>query len=128
MIIWSATERASRRAESSGIVLGVVDDLDLKPEPGQLGPGDALILYTDGVVELRTSDLETGISAMEQRLERVQRTRGSRRLAEDLLAAAHGNEDDQTVVVIRYEPLESAVTPRRPTAPGPKPAERRSVS
>ena len=62
------------------------------------------MLYTDGVVELRTSDLETGISALEQRLERVERTRGSRRLAEDLLAAAHGNEDDQTVVVIRFEP------------------------
>ena len=85
-----------------------------------LGPGDALVLYTDGVVELRTSDLETGISALEQRLERVQRTRGSRRLAEDLLAAAHGNEDDQTVVVIRYEPPDergdaAAAAARRPT-------------
>jgi hypothetical protein len=110
VIIWDASERASRRAASSGIVLGVVDNLDLRPELGSLGPGDALVLYTDGVVELRTADLESGISAMEQRLERVQRTRGSRRLAQDLLAAAHGNEDDQTVVVIRFEPQENATS------------------
>ena len=105
VIIWDAAERTSRRAQASGIVLGVVADLDLHPAAGVLEPGDALVLYTDGVVELRTSDLETGISAMEQRLERVERVRGSRRLAEDLLAAAHGNDDDQTVVVIRYEPI-----------------------
>ena len=110
VIIWDASERASRRADSSGIVLGVVDHLDLRPQRGTFGPGDALVLYTDGVVELRTADLESGISAMEQRLERVQRTRGSRRLAQDLLAAAHGNEDDQTVVVIRFEPHETATS------------------
>ena len=83
---------------------------------GSIGPGDALILYTDGVVELRTSDLETGIVAMEERLERVQRLRGSRHLAEDLLAAAQGNDDDQTVVVIRFEPQPAAVTPGRSAA------------
>lgn len=116
VIIWSATERASHRAQSTGIVLGVVDDLDLRPTYGSIGPGDALILYTDGVVELRTSDLETGIVAMEERLERVQRLRGSRHLAEDLLAAAQGNDDDQTVVVIRFEPQPAAVTPGRSAA------------
>jgi hypothetical protein len=116
VVIWDAARRQTRRAQSSGIVLGVVDQLVLKPTTGTLGPGDALVLYTDGVVELRTSDLETGISALEQRLERVERTRGSRRLAADLLAAAHGNEDDQTVVVIRFEPQAAAVSPRRATA------------
>jgi serine phosphatase RsbU (regulator of sigma subunit) len=100
VIVWSGGERRSWRAESSGIVLGVVDDLDLHPTGGTLDPGDALVLYTDGVVEVRTSDLETGICALEERLERVERVRGTPRLAEDLLAAAHGNEDDQTVVVI----------------------------
>jgi hypothetical protein len=108
VIIWSAADRASHRAASSGIVLGVVDELDLKPTNGVLEPGDALVLYTDGVVEVRTSDLETGIAALERRLERVERLRGSRRLAEDLLAAADGDDDDQTVVVVRYEPQGAA--------------------
>jgi hypothetical protein len=127
VLVWNAAERASHRAQATGIVLGVVPDLELVPTIGTLGPGDALVLYTDGIVELRTSDLESGISAMEQRLERVERLRGSRRLAEDLLAAAHGSDDDQTVVVIRFEPQGEPVTPARggeesAVTPGPEAA------
>jgi Stage II sporulation protein E (SpoIIE) len=103
-IIWGAKPQASRRSDSSGIVLGVVDDLDLKPISGVLAPGDALVLYTDGVVESRTTDLETGIVALEERLAHVESVRGSRRLAEDLLEGARGNDDDQTVVVIWADP------------------------
>jgi serine phosphatase RsbU (regulator of sigma subunit) len=100
VLIWTAAAGGTHRSESSGIVLGVVDHLDLKPGAGVLAPGDALVLYSDGVVEERSTDLETGISALERRLARVETAKGSRRLAEDLLAAAHGNDDDQTVVVI----------------------------
>jgi Stage II sporulation protein E (SpoIIE) len=109
VIIWSTRSRATRRALSTGIVLGVVDELDLKPDGGVLVDGDALVLYTDGVVEMRSSDLESGIVTLEQRMARSQRARGSRRLAADLLAAAPGNEDDQTVVVIWYENAEVGV-------------------
>ena len=40
-----------RLTTARGIVLGVVADLRLVPERGTLRPGDALMLYTDGLVE-----------------------------------------------------------------------------
>lgn len=43
-----------------GIVLGVVGDLRLVPERGTLRPGDALMLYTDGLVEAPGRDIDYG--------------------------------------------------------------------
>lgn len=45
-----------RKLGSSGYVLGVFDDANLTEHEDRLAPGDTLVLYTDGVVEGRTSD------------------------------------------------------------------------
>jgi hypothetical protein len=116
VIIWSAGAAASRRSTSTGIVLGVVENLDVVPDRGVLGDGDALILYTDGVVEVRSIDLETGIVTLERRLAHAERARGSRRLAADLLATAPGNDDDQTVVVLWTERTAQQAGPTRSNA------------
>ena len=39
---------------SSGTVLGVVEDIDVTEDEVRLGPGDALVFYTDGVTERRS--------------------------------------------------------------------------
>lgn len=44
-----------------GMALGILATPDLDISEGVLGPGDALLFYTDGVVESRTSDLDVGI-------------------------------------------------------------------
>lgn len=44
-----------------GMAIGIMPDPDLTVSEGVLRPGDALLFYTDGVVESRTSDLDTGI-------------------------------------------------------------------
>ncbi len=43
-----------------GIVLGVVPDLRCVPAHGSLRPGDALMLYTDGLVEAPGRDIDVG--------------------------------------------------------------------
>jgi hypothetical protein len=47
-----------------GIVLGVVTDLRSRPERGMLRPGDALMLYTDGLIEVPGRDIDAGIDRL----------------------------------------------------------------
>jgi hypothetical protein len=53
-----------RITKARGIVLGVVEDTRSVPEHGQLRPGDALMLYTDGLVEAPGRDIDSGISGL----------------------------------------------------------------
>ena len=50
--------------QARGIVLGVVPDLRQDAEHGTLRPGDALMLYTDGVVEQPGRDIDVGIDRL----------------------------------------------------------------
>jgi Stage II sporulation protein E (SpoIIE) len=47
-----------------GIVLGVVPDMRSRPERGLLRPGDALMLYTDGLIEAPGRDIDAGIDRL----------------------------------------------------------------
>jgi len=53
-----------RLTQARGIVLGVVPDLRDVPEHGTLRPGDALMLYTDGLVEVPGRDIDVGIDRL----------------------------------------------------------------
>ncbi len=70
----------------------------------ELQPGSVLVLYTDGLVESRRSDLAAGIEAL---MAAVPATPGELdRLAELLLAARPdtANEDDIAMLLVRWEP------------------------
>ncbi len=45
-----------------GTALGVVDEPQLDVSDGVLAPGDALIFYTDGVIERPDADIDSGIT------------------------------------------------------------------
>ncbi|UNS96190.1 serine/threonine-protein phosphatase [Streptomyces tubbatahanensis] len=87
-----------------GMMLGVLADAAYTTNTAQLHPGDLLLLYTDGVVERRGSDLETGSAAL---LEAVRTWEAKGRLAESAAErlVAHllgpGAEDDATVLAIQ---------------------------
>jgi Stage II sporulation protein E (SpoIIE) len=53
-----------RLTGARGIVLGVVAELRSQPEHGSLRPGDALMLYTDGLVEVPGRDIDAGIDRL----------------------------------------------------------------
>jgi hypothetical protein len=53
-----------RLISARGIVLGVVPDLRSRPATGCLRPGDALMLYTDGLVEGPGRDIDAGIDRL----------------------------------------------------------------
>ena len=44
-----------------GTALGVIEDPEFASSDGVLAPGEALLFYTDGVVESRRADIEDGI-------------------------------------------------------------------
>ncbi|MDQ3607419.1 MAG: SpoIIE family protein phosphatase, partial [Actinomycetota bacterium] len=48
------------RLEAPGTLIGVLETLELHDVEARLGPGDALVLYTDGVTEARTREGRLG--------------------------------------------------------------------
>ena len=83
-----------------GPLLGVIDDADFPREEGMLRRGDALVLYSDGVIEARDTALVDGIDRMLGRAESYV-TKGFEGLAQRLCdQAAAGHGDDRAVVTI----------------------------
>jgi PAS domain S-box-containing protein len=95
-------------AGSPGTLLGVVADPDITEERVLLGPGDALVLYTDGVVEASPSDEAFGDQRLIELLAGCAGLAASRiaeAIEQQALATAHGRlRDDVAVVVARVEP------------------------
>jgi hypothetical protein len=84
----------------NGPLLGVLEREAFPRTHGQLARGDALLLYTDGVIETRTRDLTVGIDRMLGAAERLVSqgfTGGALRICDAALA---GKTDDRAVVLI----------------------------
>jgi len=85
--------------QGEGPVLGLLDEPEFAVHEGVLRPGDALMLYTDGMVEAPGRDLEIGIDRMLGRAERLLRADfvgGATRLVE----ALGSRNDDRALVLI----------------------------
>ncbi len=83
-----------------GPVLGVMDGMAFPSTSGRLERGDALLLYTDGVVESRDARLDDGIDWMLGAVERSRRA-GFDGVAATLCGGARcGNADDRAVLVV----------------------------
>ena len=98
-VVWHGETRTTRPAEAEGLVLGVVAEVGGKPECGVLDPSDALILYSDGVVESRQVEMDAGLRRLRERAER-HLARQQPGLADELVDSAADADDDRTVVVI----------------------------
>ena len=85
---------------SEGPLLGIFPDAKFVAERGRLDRGDALLLFTDGLIEKPGQDISVGIDKLLGEAERLV-TKGFRHGARKLIdrvAAAHN--DDRAVVLI----------------------------
>jgi len=88
---------------SEGPLLGIFPDAKFVSERGRLERGDALLMFTDGLIEKPGQDISVGIDKLLGEAERLV-TRGFRHGARKLIdrvAAAHN--DDRAVVLIWRE-------------------------
>jgi hypothetical protein len=88
-----------RITQARGIVLGVVADLRLVPEQGVLRPGDALMLYTDGLVEIPGQDIDYGTDRLLGEADRLV-VSGFRAGAADLVRVMQSGSDDCALAII----------------------------
>jgi hypothetical protein len=83
---------------SEGPILGLLDDAVFRPAQGRLLHHDALLLYTDGMVEEPRRDIELGIDRMLGEAEHL--LRGSFEGAARRLVDALGSRDDDRAMVV----------------------------
>src|ERR1700721_979180 len=102
---YDAAAGRGRLARAHGIVLGVVPDLRgaaAETERGVLQRGDALMLYTDGLVEAPGRDIDAGTDRLLGEAERMLAT-GFKAGAPALVAAMQreiGGSDDRALVLL----------------------------
>ena len=60
-----------QQSTTRGVVLGVIDEHLTSVDAGVLQAGDALVLFTDGVVEDRRDDLDVGIERLTVEIDRL---------------------------------------------------------
>ncbi len=82
-----------------GTALGIMPDPELHASTGLLAPGDALMFYTDGVIEARDSDLDTGIAWL-QRVARDAVLPGFDGAARRILRQVDRGDDDRAVLIL----------------------------
>lgn len=89
-----------RIGDAKGVVLGVVPDLYGEPEHGTLRPGDAILLYTDGMIEEPGIDIDAGIDRLLGEAERLV-ARGFAEGAKPMVATlSAGHNDDCCLVAV----------------------------
>jgi hypothetical protein len=87
--------------DGSGGLLGVFDKDVYEPVSGRFRPGDALMLYTDGLVEAPRRDLSDGIDKLQGEAERLVK-HGFRHGARKLIDAVASSEADDRALLLLW--------------------------
>jgi len=93
-----------RLTDARGIVLGVVPDFRCVPEAGNLRPGDALMLYTDGLVEVPGRDIDAGIDRLLGEADRLVASgfsEGASRLVQTMQGGSRASDDCALALIWR---------------------------
>jgi hypothetical protein len=85
--------------DSDGPLLGLMESPEFEVNHGQLKPGDALFLYSDGMVETPRRDIGRGTDRLAGHAERLV-AQGFQGGAAELVEAAGGPADDSAIVII----------------------------
>jgi serine phosphatase RsbU (regulator of sigma subunit) len=85
--------------DASGTALGIAQGATFNYASGTMAPGDAVLLYTDGLVETPGGDIDVGIDKLFGQAELLI-PRGFRSGAQRLVDAATRPDDDRAVVLV----------------------------
>ncbi|WP_296603233.1 PP2C family protein-serine/threonine phosphatase [Nocardioides sp.] len=96
---WCGVEGEWLVDNARGTALGITRRPDLVASTGVLAPGEALLFYTDGVVESRTSDLDEGIAWL-RRTAREAVTDGYDGAARRIVRRVARGDDDRAVLIL----------------------------
>ena len=96
---------------AKGMPLGLLPDMGYDLQEADLKPGDSLLLYSDGVVEVHNSQGEMfGFSGMHNLLSRIARNLDSEAMITTILEQLTdfagpdwGQEDDVTLLAVQYQ-------------------------
>ncbi len=95
------------KVDATGTLLGVLPDPEFQEVSLHLGPGDALVLYTDGVTEARDGATQFGEAGLLDALEDAHRLHSADAVAERVVEAVDAfrdsdlPSDDVAVITIR---------------------------
>ncbi|MFL6134719.1 MAG: PP2C family protein-serine/threonine phosphatase [Nocardioidaceae bacterium] len=89
--------------DSDGPILGLMEDAEFEVVRGRLLPDDALVMYTDGVVETVSRDIGSGIDKLAGRGQLLFTT-GYQRAAQKLISDLATRNDDAALVLVHRRP------------------------
>ncbi|GAB2695120.1 PP2C family protein-serine/threonine phosphatase [Thalassiella azotivora] len=89
-------------ASDHGPALGIVDTVEFPAHHGILRRGDALLMYTDGLVETPGRDLTLGIDRLMGQAERLVRRGGFRGGADRIVDGTRTGESDDRALVLLW--------------------------
>ena len=98
-LVWSPGEREWLIDNARGTALGVSEAPEIVESVGVLEPGDALLFYTDGVVESRSADIEVGIAWLREAA-RASYLSGWEGAARRIIDQVERGDDDRAVLVL----------------------------
>ena len=85
--------------DSEGPILGVLRDFEIEVVRGTILPGDALMLYTDGLVEDPRRDIQSGIDKLAGRGQRLLQT-GFEGAEVQLVDELERSDDDRALLLV----------------------------
>src|SRR5699024_11036017 len=97
--IWNRRQQRWLVDKSRGLALGVARFPEFVESEGVLHPGDALMFYTDGVIERRGRTIDEGFAWL-QELSARELDAGTDGLADRILSQVPPGEDDRAVLIL----------------------------
>ena len=108
-LCWRPDLRRWETEETVGTALGIVPDLAVRTSRGRLEPGAALMLYTDGVVETRRTDLDEGVTWLAETAA-LATLDGFAGAPDRIIDQVETSDDDRALLILERHPVRIATT------------------
>lgn len=105
---WHLGQRGWTVDNARGMALGVIPEADFTPSRGRLRPGEALMFYTDGVIETAGRDIDDGIDWLRHEALKAIDARGFTGMPRRVLKKVPRGEDDRAMLVLERMPPTSS--------------------